>query len=125
MSETPEIQLTEEALDGAAAAAIEAFENAADLPALEEAHRQHLGEKAFIPQARRALGTLPKDQRKDAGRMVNMARGRVEKRFAQLRELQQSSKSIKETLTSSRKLRDRRCSWCFFRVQTSLHRTNV
>ena len=90
MSETPEIQLTEEALDGAAAAAIEAFENAADLPALEEAHRQHLGEKAFIPQARRALGTLPKDQRKDAGRMVNMARGRVEKRFAQLRELREA-----------------------------------
>ena len=90
MSETPEIQLTEEALDIAAAAAIEAFENAADLPALEEAHRQHLGEKAFIPQARRALGTLPKDQRKDAGRMVNMARGRVEKRFAQLRELREA-----------------------------------
>ena len=90
MSETPEIQLTEEALDSAAAAAIEAFENAADLPALEEAHRQHLGEKAFIPQARRALGTLPKDQRKDAGRMVNMARGRVEKRFAQLRELREA-----------------------------------
>ena len=90
MSETPEIQLTEEALDSAAAAAIEAFENAADLSALEEAHRQHLGEKAFIPQARRALGTLPKDQRKDAGRMVNMARGRVEKRFAQLRELREA-----------------------------------
>ncbi|TVX76778.1 phenylalanine--tRNA ligase subunit alpha [Corynebacterium sp. NML180780] len=90
MSETPEIQLTEEALDSAAAAAIEAFENAADLPALEEAHRQHLGEKAFIPQARRALGTLPKDQRKDAGRMVNMARARVEKRFAQLRELREA-----------------------------------
>ena len=90
MSETPEIQLTEEALDAAAAAAIEAFEHAADLPALEEAHRQHLGEKAFIPQARRSLGTLPKDQRKDAGRMVNMARGRVEKRYAQLREVREA-----------------------------------
>ncbi|MCT2338733.1 phenylalanine--tRNA ligase subunit alpha [Corynebacterium sp. p3-SID1056] len=90
MSETPEIQLTEEALDAAAAAAIEAFEHAADLPALEEAHRQHLGEKAFIPQARRSLGTLPKDQRKDAGRMVNMARGRVEKRYAQLRKLREA-----------------------------------
>ncbi len=90
MSETPEIQLTEEALDAAAAAAIEAFEHAADLPALEEAHRQHLGEKAFIPQARRSLGSLPKDQRKDAGRMVNMARGRVEKRYAQLRKLREA-----------------------------------
>lgn len=90
MSETPEIQLTEEALDAAAAAAIEAFEHAADLPALEEAHRQHLGEKAFIPQARRSLGSLPKDQRKDAGRMVNMARGRVEKRYAQLRKVREA-----------------------------------
>ena len=90
MSETPEIQLTEEALDAAAAAAIEAFEHAADLPALEEAHRQHLGEKAFIPQARRSLGSLPNDQRKDAGRMVNMARGRVEKRYAQLRKLREA-----------------------------------
>nr|WP_275433190.1 phenylalanine--tRNA ligase subunit alpha [Corynebacterium imitans] len=82
--------MTEEALDAAAAAAIEAFEHAADLPALEEAHRQHLGEKAFIPQARRSLGSLPKDQRKDAGRMVNMARGRVEKRYAQLRKLREA-----------------------------------
>ena len=82
---TPEIELTEDALNRAADEAIAAFEAAPDLAALEDAHRQHLGEKAPIPQARRALGTLPKDQRKDAGRLVNMARGRAEKSYAQLR----------------------------------------
>ena len=82
---TPEIELTEDALNLAADEAIAAFEAAPDLAALEDAHRLHLGEKAPIPQARRALGTLPKDQRKDAGRLVNMARGRAEKSYAQLR----------------------------------------
>lgn len=82
---TPEIELTEDALNRAADEAIAAFEAAPDLAALEDAHRLHLGEKAPILQARRALGTLPKDQRKDAGRLVNMARGRAEKSYAQLR----------------------------------------
>lgn len=82
---TPEIELTEDALNRAADEAIAAFEAAPDLAALEDAHRLHLGEKAPIPQARRALGSLPKDQRKDAGRLVNMARGRAEKSYAQLR----------------------------------------
>ena len=70
---TPEIELTEDALNKAADEAIAAFEAAEDLAALEEAHRAHLGEKAPILQARRALGTLPKDQRKDAGRFVNLS----------------------------------------------------
>ncbi|QPK84133.1 phenylalanine--tRNA ligase subunit alpha [Corynebacterium qintianiae] len=91
MSETPETpELTEEALNAAADAAIAAFEQAEDLAALEDAHRTHLGEQAFIPQARRALGQLPKDQRKDAGRLVNMARGRVEKFYAQVREVREA-----------------------------------
>lgn len=85
-----EIELTEEALNQAADAAIAAFEAAPDLAALEEAHREHLGEKAPIPQARRALGTLPKDQRKDAGRLVNIARGRAEKRYSELRVLREA-----------------------------------
>lgn len=87
MSDTPDIQLSEEALNSAAESAISAFEQAKTLEALEEAHRYHLGEKGYIPQARRALGSLPKDQRKDAGRAVNIARGRVEKSYAQLHEV--------------------------------------
>lgn len=70
--------LSAEALDSAADAALAAFAAAADLAGLAEARRAHLGDEAPIPAARRALGSLPKAERKDAGRRVNQARGRVE-----------------------------------------------
>ena len=82
MSGTPEIELTEAGLNAAADRALAAFDAATTLEELAVARRDHLGDDAPIPQARRALGTLPKDQRKDAGRLVNMARGRVEKHYA-------------------------------------------
>ncbi|WP_025252724.1 phenylalanine--tRNA ligase subunit alpha [Corynebacterium vitaeruminis] len=86
MSENPAIELTEESLNAAAQAAVEAFEAAANLEELAVARRDHLGDAAPIPSARKALGSLPKDQRKDAGRIVNIARGRVEKRFAEVKQ---------------------------------------
>lgn len=105
-----DIQLTEEALEAAADVAIAAFEQAADLAAIEEAHRRHLGEKSPIALARRALGTLPKNQRKDAGRFVNVARGRAEKayrqlhaqRVAQYREQQLREEKVDVTLATAR-----------------------
>ncbi len=84
MSDTPEIELTEAGLSAAADAAIAAFDAAADLEELVLARRAHLGDDAPIPQARRSLGSLPKADRKEAGRLVNMARGRVEKHYAQV-----------------------------------------
>lgn len=87
MSDTPQIELTEEALEAAAQKAIAAFEAAHDLEELTAARREHLGDSGYIPQARQSLGQLPKDQRKDAGRAVNMARGKVEKSFSQIREV--------------------------------------
>ena len=86
----PEIELTEENLNRAADEAIAAFEKAADLVALEEAKREHLGEQSTIMQARKSLGSIPKDQRKDAGRFVNMARGRAEKVYAQLHQVREA-----------------------------------
>ncbi|WP_462399310.1 phenylalanine--tRNA ligase subunit alpha [Corynebacterium falsenii] len=85
-TETPTTELTEANLNAAADAAVSAFESARDLDDLAAARRDHLGDDAPIPAARRSLGSLPKDQRKDAGRMVNMARGRVEKSYAQAKE---------------------------------------
>ncbi|HIW95561.1 MAG TPA: phenylalanine--tRNA ligase subunit alpha [Candidatus Corynebacterium gallistercoris] len=73
-------------MNSAAEAAISAFEAAQDLEQLAVQRREHLGEEAPIPAARRSLGSLPKEQRKDAGRIVNMARGRVEKAFALAKE---------------------------------------
>lgn len=78
-----ENQFSEESLQQAATAAEQAFAAAQSLEELAVARREHLGDDAPIPAARKALGSLPKDQRKDAGRLVNMARGRVEKAFAE------------------------------------------
>lgn len=84
MSDTPtSIDLTEDALNAAADAAATAFAQASDLAQLADARRAHLGDDAPIPQARRALGSIPKAERKDAGRLVNVVRGKVEKEFAQ------------------------------------------
>ena len=106
----PGIELTEENLNAAADAAIAAFEAAPDLASLEEVKREHLGEQSPIMQARKSLGSIPKDQRKDAGRFVNMARGRAEKRYSQLhaereaehREQQLREEKVDVTLPTSR-----------------------
>ena len=82
MSDTPEIELTESALGAAADKAIEAFNNASDLEELAAARREHLGDHGYIPQVRQSLGQLPKGQRKDAGKAVNMARGSMEKAYS-------------------------------------------
>lgn len=75
------VDMSEAGLDAAAAAAVREFAAATDLDQLPELRRAHLGDDAPIPAARRHLGSLPKDQRKEAGRIVNLARGRVEKEF--------------------------------------------
>ncbi len=75
------VDMTEAGLTAAAEAAEQAFNTATDLDQLPELRRAHLGDDAPVPAARRALGSLPKDQRKDAGRIVNQARGRIEKAF--------------------------------------------
>ena len=64
-------------LDAAASAAVSAFEAAGDLDALALAKTAHLGDRSPIALARRALGSLPKDQRSSAGKAVNEVRGRV------------------------------------------------
>lgn len=69
-------------LTEAVEAARQAFAAATNLEELAVARREHLGDDAPISQARRALGSLPKDERKDAGRLVNQARGEAEKAYA-------------------------------------------
>ena len=69
-------------LTEAVEAARQAFSAATNLEELAVARREHLGDDAPISQARRALGSLPKNERKDAGRLVNQARGEAEKAYA-------------------------------------------
>ena len=70
-----------EALEGAVAAARTAFDTATDLAALAAAKPAHLGDRAPVLLARRALGSLPGPHRADAGRRVNAARTQVQEAF--------------------------------------------
>ena len=84
MSDSPNpIDLSEDALQAAAQKATDAFDAAGNLDELSAARREHLGDEGYIPQARRALGSIPKAERKDAGRRVNVVRGAVEKHYAE------------------------------------------
>ncbi|MGW0251226.1 phenylalanine--tRNA ligase subunit alpha [Nocardia goodfellowii] len=81
--------LTEEALAAAAAEAEKAFAAAADLDALAVAKTEYMGGKSPIALAQRSLGTLPKEDKADAGKRVNVARQRVSQAFeTRQRELQ-------------------------------------
>ena len=66
--------LSFEALTEAVGAARRAFEASADLDGLARAKTEHLGARSPIALARQSLGSLPKSDRADAGRLVNVAR---------------------------------------------------
>ena len=80
-SATPAEALSEEALSAAAAAAEKAFAAAADLDVLASAKTEHMGGKSPIALAQRAMGGLPKQDKADAGKRVNIARTRVSEAF--------------------------------------------
>ena len=81
--------LSEEALAKAVSAARDAFGLAGDLDALARTKTEHLGDRAPLALARRALATLDKGQRQDAGKRVNTARADAQRaydeRLAELR----------------------------------------
>lgn len=66
--------LSEEALSKAVSAARDAFDLAGDLEDLARAKTDHLGDRAPLALARQALATLPKPDRAEAGKRVNLAR---------------------------------------------------
>jgi phenylalanyl-tRNA synthetase alpha chain len=80
--------LSAEALAQAEAAAIAAITAASDLAALHAAQIAHAGDRSPAALANRAIGGLPADQRKDAGRRVGALRAAIgaalEQRQAQL-----------------------------------------
>lgn len=67
----------------AVTAAVAAFDEAADLQALAEAKTEHVGDRSPVALARRALGSLPKDQRAAAGKLVNEVRGQIASALAE------------------------------------------
>ncbi|GAA1462512.1 phenylalanine--tRNA ligase subunit alpha [Williamsia maris] len=72
---------TEHALDAAADAAVAAFAAAGDLAQLAQAKTDHLGDRSAIALARRALGELPKNERAEAGKAVNVVRTRAQQAY--------------------------------------------
>ncbi|WP_328357123.1 phenylalanine--tRNA ligase subunit alpha [Mycobacterium sp. NBC_00419] len=66
--------LSQDSLTEAVSAAHQAFGQAGDLDGLARAKTEHLGDRAPLALARQALATLPKDERADAGKRVNVAR---------------------------------------------------
>ncbi|TSD98029.1 phenylalanine--tRNA ligase subunit alpha [Skermania sp. ID1734] len=94
--------LTAEALDAAATAAERAFAAASTLEALAEAKTAHLGERSPIALARRALGSLPGNERADAGKRVNVARQQVatayDARYADLLAERDAAVLVAETI---------------------------
>ncbi|MCA2265597.1 phenylalanine--tRNA ligase subunit alpha [Mycobacterium marseillense] len=80
MGEQP-VDLSPEALTEAVNAARQAFTRAGDLDALARAKTEHLGDRSPLALARQALGSVPKDQRADAGKRVNAARGEAQQGY--------------------------------------------
>ena len=71
--ENQSADLSEETLNSYAEAAVAAFTAATNLEELAAARSTYLGEKSPLALARRALGTIAKEKRKEAGRAVNIA----------------------------------------------------
>lgn len=101
MAEHP-VELSPEALTEAVGAAHRAFESAADLDGLAHAKTDHLGDRAPLALARQALATLPKDERADAGKRVNVARSEAQaaydQRLAVLRAERDAAVLVAETI---------------------------
>ncbi|AMM32392.1 phenylalanyl-tRNA synthetase subunit alpha [Sinomonas atrocyanea] len=84
MSETSVPDPVDEAAVAAAVErALEAVAGAADLDALKSARIAHTGEKSPLALANRAIGSLPKESKALAGKLVGGARGRVNKAIAE------------------------------------------
>jgi phenylalanyl-tRNA synthetase alpha chain len=102
--------LSEESLAEAVGAAGQAFNLACDLDGLARAKTEHLGDRSPLALARQALATLPKADRADAGKRVNVARADAQHsyddRLAELRSERDAEVLIAEridvTLPSTR-----------------------
>lgn len=77
------VDLSSEALAAAVDAARQAIGLAETLDALALIKTEHLGDRSPVALARQALGTLPKEERSEAGKRVNIARGEVQHSYDQ------------------------------------------
>jgi phenylalanyl-tRNA synthetase alpha chain len=94
--------LAQTALTDAVAAARAAFAAAADLDGLTRAKTEHLGDRAPLALARQSMGTVPQEDRADAGKRVNVARAEAQaafdERLAALRAERDAEVLVAETI---------------------------
>jgi phenylalanyl-tRNA synthetase alpha chain len=75
------VDLSPEGLAKAVSAARQAFALADDLDTLARVKTEHLGDRSPLALARQALGSVAKDERADAGKRVNAARGEAQQGY--------------------------------------------
>ncbi len=82
-------------------AALAAFDAADTVAELKEARIAHTGDRSPLALANREIGSLPKQDRKDAGMRIGKARGRVKEALRQ-RDQEISSAELQRTLAEER-----------------------
>jgi phenylalanyl-tRNA synthetase alpha chain len=75
------VDLSPDALAEAVGSARRALARAEDLDALARIKTEHLGDRSPLALARQALATLPKEDRADAGKRVNIARADAQRSY--------------------------------------------
>ena len=75
------VDLSPQALVKAVSAARQAIALADDLDALARIKTEHLGDRSPLALARQALGSVPKEERADAGKRVNTARSEAQRSY--------------------------------------------
>ena len=76
-----------EAIEAAVDAALAAIATADSVAALKQARLAHAGDKSPLALANRAIGAIPPADRKEAGRLLGAARGRVQQALAERAEV--------------------------------------
>ena len=66
-----------QAVTDAVAEGIAKIENASTMEELKAIKTQYAGAESAMTQASKAIGALPKDQKKDAGKLMGKLRGRL------------------------------------------------
>ncbi|MDR1833546.1 MAG: phenylalanine--tRNA ligase subunit alpha [Propionibacteriaceae bacterium] len=93
--------LSQEAVDGLVAQALEAFAAANTTTELKAARLAHLGDKAPVVLANKSLGELPKEDRREAGQRIGQARAAINAAFA-AREAEISAAELAQALVAER-----------------------
>jgi phenylalanyl-tRNA synthetase alpha chain len=81
--------------------ALDAINNASDNKALEDIRVSYLGKKGTITSQLKQLGTLPADQRREAGVEINKAKGQLQQQIQARREILQKQELDKKLQAES------------------------